>query len=110
MGWPLSVWRKLPKLKSVGQTFHTSPACSHIIKLTRLRVVDNSELGKQAMAEGKPPKCIHIYNKKGIGTIGTYLKIICEILCSISRYKYNNFVYLLNLYLKRLMWSEFVFK
>lgn len=22
------------------------------------------------MAEGKPPRCIHIYNKKGIGTIG----------------------------------------
>jgi large subunit ribosomal protein L14 len=49
--------------------------------------VDNSEIGKQAMAEGKPPKCIHIYNKKGIGTIGTYLKIICEILFSISHYK-----------------------
>jgi hypothetical protein len=27
------------------------------------------------MAEGKPPKCIHIYNKKGIGTIGTYIYI-----------------------------------
>jgi large subunit ribosomal protein L14 len=37
--------------------------------------VDNSEIGKQAMAEGKPPKCIHIYNKKGIGTIGTYIYI-----------------------------------
>jgi hypothetical protein len=83
------MWRKLPKLKSVGHPFHTSPACSHIIKLTRLRVVDNSEIGKQAMAEGKPPKCIHIYNKKGIGTIGTYLRIIYEILFSISHYKYN---------------------
>jgi hypothetical protein len=35
--------------------------------------VDNSEIGKQAMAEGKPPKCIHVYNKKGVGTIGMYL-------------------------------------
>ncbi|XP_069679523.1 large ribosomal subunit protein uL14m [Periplaneta americana] len=55
---------------SLRRAIHTSPACSHIIKLTRLRVVDNSEIGKRAMAEGKPPKCIHIYNKKGIGTIG----------------------------------------
>jgi hypothetical protein len=35
-----------------------------------LRVVDNSELGKQAMAEGKPPKVFHVYNKTGVGTIG----------------------------------------
>jgi hypothetical protein len=76
----LSMWRKLPKLMCVGHAFHTSPACSHIIKLTRLRVVDNSEIGKRAMAEGKPPKCIHVYNKKGVGTIGMYLQIMHEIL------------------------------
>jgi len=40
------------------------------MKLTRCRVVDNSAIGKLAMAEGKPPKIIHIYNKTGIGTIG----------------------------------------
>lgn len=61
------------------RNFHASVVCNHIIKLTRLRVVDNSEIGKQAMAEGKPPRCIHIYNKKGIGTIGEFemLKEIC---------------------------------
>lgn len=75
----LSMWRKLPKLMCVGHGFHTSPAYSHIIKLTRLRVVDNSEIGKRAMAEGKPPKCIHVYNKKGVGTIGMYFQIIYEI-------------------------------
>ena len=52
--------------------FHTSAVSSQIIKLTRLRVVDNSEIGKTAMAEGKPPKCIHVYNKKGVGTVGKY--------------------------------------
>jgi hypothetical protein len=77
---PLSMWRKFPELMNVGRTFHTSSVCGHIIKLTRLRVVDNSEIGKQAMAEGKPPKCIHIYNKKGVGTIGMYCQIIYEIL------------------------------
>lgn len=76
----LSMWRNFPELMNVGRTFHTSSVCGHIIKLTRLRVVDNSEIGKQAMAEGKPPKCIHIYNKKGVGTIGTYCQIIYVIL------------------------------
>ncbi len=50
--------------------FHTSPPVNHVMKLTRLRVVDNSELGKQAMLEGKPPYVIHVYTKTGIGTIG----------------------------------------
>ncbi|GFY58129.1 39S ribosomal protein L14, mitochondrial [Trichonephila inaurata madagascariensis] len=40
------------------------------MKLTRLRVVDNSNLGKQAMLDGKPPRCIHVYNKVGVGTVG----------------------------------------
>lgn len=35
-----------------------------------MRVVDNSEIGKKAMLTGRPPKVIHIYNKKGVGTIG----------------------------------------
>ncbi|KAI4462991.1 39s ribosomal protein l14 mitochondrial [Holotrichia oblita] len=38
--------------------------------MSQLRVVDNSELGKRAMAEGKPPKVIHVYNKTGIGRMG----------------------------------------
>lgn len=52
------------------RNFGLTSICHQIQKLTRLRVVDNSEIGKQAMAEGKPPKCIHVYNKQGIGRIG----------------------------------------
>ncbi|XP_018331604.1 39S ribosomal protein L14, mitochondrial [Agrilus planipennis] len=52
------------------RNFHLSPLRSEIQKQTRLRVVDNSELGKRAMAEGKPPRCIHVYNKTGVGKIG----------------------------------------
>ncbi|XP_047349243.1 39S ribosomal protein L14, mitochondrial isoform X2 [Vespa velutina] len=56
---------------SIGsRSISTSAISNQIIKLTRLRVVDNSEIGKQAMLEGKPPRCIHIYNKVGIGYIG----------------------------------------
>ncbi|XP_071455319.1 large ribosomal subunit protein uL14m [Hetaerina americana] len=60
----------LPVTGNGHNCISTSAVCQHIIKLTRLRVVDNSEIGKLAMAEGKPPRCIHIYNKKGVGTIG----------------------------------------
>ncbi|KAH8373149.1 39S ribosomal protein L14, mitochondrial [Drosophila serrata] len=52
------------------QLIHTTPACCEIRKLARLRVVDNSDLGKRAMAEGRPPRCIHVYNKRGVGVIG----------------------------------------
>lgn len=55
---------------SLGRSFHTTAVSNHIIRMTRLRVVDNSQIGKQAMMEGKPPKCIHVYNKTGIGRIG----------------------------------------
>lgn len=30
---------------------------------TRMRVVDNSKIGKEAMLEGKKVKCIHVYKK-----------------------------------------------
>lgn len=49
---------------------HTTAVCNEIRKLARLRVVDNCVIGKQAMTEGKPPRVIHVYNKKHIGYIG----------------------------------------
>lgn len=57
-------------LPVVARHIHSSKNLEQIIKLTRLRVVDNSEIGKRAMAEGKPPRTIHIYNKVGVGYIG----------------------------------------
>jgi large subunit ribosomal protein L14 len=53
-----------------SHNFHTSSVCNEIRLLSRLRVVDNSEIGKKAMSEGKPPKCIHVYNKTHVGRIG----------------------------------------
>lgn len=58
------------QLQQLSRTIHISAVCNEIRKLARLRVVDNSEIGKRAMAEGKPPKCIHVYNKQSIGKIG----------------------------------------
>ncbi|XP_011497147.1 PREDICTED: 39S ribosomal protein L14, mitochondrial [Ceratosolen solmsi marchali] len=59
----------------LSRQIHTSGSFNYIIKMTRLRVVDNSQIGKQAMFEGKPPKCIHIYNKLNIGYIGDKILI-----------------------------------
>ncbi|OQR74429.1 39S ribosomal protein L14 [Tropilaelaps mercedesae] len=52
------------------RVFSTTGCLEHIHKLTRLRVVDNSKLGKEAMMEGKPPKVIHVYNKTGRADLG----------------------------------------
>lgn len=57
-------------VSAAQRALHTTPACCEIRKLSRLRVVDNSDLGKRAMAEGRPPRCIHVYNKRGVGLIG----------------------------------------
>lgn len=57
-----SVFNKLSKINTSG--FHTTSCLNEVQLLTRLRVVDNSEIGKRAMAEGKPPKVICVYNKK----------------------------------------------
>ncbi|KAK3591596.1 hypothetical protein CHS0354_013778 [Potamilus streckersoni] len=52
------------------QLFSTSPSLNQIIKLSRMKVVDNSMLGRRAELASKPARVIHIYNKKGIGYLG----------------------------------------
>lgn len=58
-----SVLSKLSQ-SSLACGFHTTTCLNEVQLLTRLRVVDNSEIGKRAMAEGKPPKVICVYNKQ----------------------------------------------
>lgn len=60
----------IPGFRIENNFIHTTPICDRIYKLTRMRVVDNSEIGKRAMLTGRPPKVIHIYNKKGVGMVG----------------------------------------
>ncbi|KYN18036.1 39S ribosomal protein L14, mitochondrial [Trachymyrmex cornetzi] len=61
-------------LNVASRNISTSTPVNQIIKLSRLRVVDNSEIGRQAMMEGRPPRCIHVYNKLGVGYIGNLSK------------------------------------
>lgn len=66
-----SILSGIKSISRIGSNlFHTTPTCNEIYLLTRLRVVDNSEIGKKAMMEGKPPKTIHIYNKRRVGFLG----------------------------------------
>ena len=41
----------------------STSSLNQVWNMCRLRVVDNSALGKQAMLEGKPPKLINVYRK-----------------------------------------------
>lgn len=55
---------------SLCRQLTTSAVTCHVMKLTRMRVVDNSELGRAAMTEGRPPRVIHVYNRTPVGTVG----------------------------------------
>nr|XP_019594032.1 PREDICTED: 39S ribosomal protein L14, mitochondrial isoform X3 [Rhinolophus sinicus] len=48
--------------------FSTAGSLSAIQKMTRVRVVDNSALGNTPYH--RPPRCIHVYNKNGVGKVG----------------------------------------
>ncbi|XP_049978666.1 large ribosomal subunit protein uL14m [Alexandromys fortis] len=48
--------------------FSTSGSLRAIQKMTRVRVVDNSALGNTPYH--RPPRCIHVYNKSGVGKVG----------------------------------------
>ncbi|KAF6027521.1 hypothetical protein EB796_014187 [Bugula neritina] len=42
---------------------------------TRLKVVDNSLLGKEAVERGRPAYCIHVYQKSRVGTTGDIIRV-----------------------------------
>ncbi|KAM3930732.1 large ribosomal subunit protein uL14m isoform 1-T5 [Leptodactylus fuscus] len=53
---------------TVKRDLSLSTSCAAIQKMTRVRVVDNSALGNTPYH--KPPRCIHVYNKSGVGKVG----------------------------------------
>lgn len=48
----------------------TTQCLQELRKLARVRVVDNSALGRAAVAIGKPARIIHVYNKREVGYLG----------------------------------------
>ncbi|XP_072356307.1 large ribosomal subunit protein uL14m isoform X1 [Scyliorhinus torazame] len=54
--------------EAMSRMFSTSTAREALQKMSRVRVVDNSSLGNTPYH--RPPKCIHVYTKNGIGKVG----------------------------------------
>merc|ERR1712071_24035 len=70
MGIIMALLRNFNQLSTGFRYFHQSQPLNEVMLLSRLRVVDNSSIGKEAMLEGRPPKVIHVYNKTGVGYLG----------------------------------------
>ncbi|XP_076443148.1 large ribosomal subunit protein uL14m-like [Babylonia areolata] len=50
--------------------FSTTACLQELRKLARVRVVDNSSLGRAATVAGRPARIIHVYNKQGVASLG----------------------------------------
>lgn len=60
--------RRDSELRLLFSPTSTTGSLSAIQKMTRVRVVDNSALGNTPYH--RPPRCIHVYNKNGVGKVG----------------------------------------
>uniref|UniRef100_A0A0B6YXP9 Large ribosomal subunit protein uL14m n=1 Tax=Arion vulgaris TaxID=1028688 RepID=A0A0B6YXP9_9EUPU len=70
----LAVVNKIkPVIQYIGTSccsFSTSQNLHEIRLLARMRIVDNSAIGKAAAQIGKPPRVIHVYNRRRVGYLG----------------------------------------
>lgn len=63
--------RTLPLSQSVTHRYFSTTNClQELRKLARVRVVDNSALGRAATVAGKPARIIHVYNKQEVAYLG----------------------------------------
>ena len=83
-GGPTAIWPN--KVDHVTHHKHrrraVKPFSEGVFKQTRVRVVDNSKIGLEAMAMGKPPMIIHVYSKRhhsrphgAYGKLGDIVKV-----------------------------------
>merc|ERR1712189_23882 len=72
----MALLRSFNPLTTSYRCFHQSQPASQVMLLSRLRVVDNSSIGKEAILEGRPPKVIQVYNKTGVGHLDKVLVAI----------------------------------
>lgn len=62
---PASVWPNYKEHLTHHKHFRHHPWHTFgVQKQTKLRVVDNSNIGREAMAQGKPPRVIQVYSHK----------------------------------------------
>ncbi|XP_013418407.1 39S ribosomal protein L14, mitochondrial-like [Lingula anatina] len=58
--------------------FSTSLPLCELRHMSRVNVVDNSDLGKNAKTSGKPARIVHVYNKQGVARIGDKVLLALE--------------------------------
>jgi len=56
----------------------TTASLGMIQHRSRVRIVDNSTMGQQAMQEGRPPKVVRVYSKREYGITGDKILVACK--------------------------------
>merc|ERR1712154_177098 len=59
-----------PRFAATCCAFSTTSRQDQVRLLSRMRIVDNSAIGKAATQIGKPPRVIAVYNKRKVGYLG----------------------------------------
>ncbi|XP_059157296.1 large ribosomal subunit protein uL14m-like [Physella acuta] len=65
-----SLFPAVSRLSTTCCFFSSSQKLYEIRKMARMRIVDNSAIGKAASNVGKPARVIHVYNKREVGLLG----------------------------------------
>ncbi|KAK7504311.1 hypothetical protein BaRGS_00004615 [Batillaria attramentaria] len=60
----------LAETRNFYALLYTTNCLQELRKLARVRVVDNSALGRAATVAGKPARIIHVYNKQEVACLG----------------------------------------
>ncbi|XP_048737134.2 39S ribosomal protein L14, mitochondrial-like isoform X2 [Ostrea edulis] len=58
--------------------FSTTTPLNELQLLSRVKVVDNSKIGRNAKQSGRPVRIIHVYNKTHVGRLGDKVLLTIE--------------------------------
>ncbi|XP_062584547.1 large ribosomal subunit protein uL14m-like [Saccostrea cucullata] len=58
--------------------FSTTTSLNELRLLSRVKVVDNSKIGRNAKQSGRPVRIIHVYNKTHVGRLGDRVLVTIE--------------------------------
>lgn len=65
-------------LHIVRRSFSTTPQLNELRLLSRVKVVDNSKIGRNAKQSGRPVKVINVYKKPPVGRLGDKVLVTIE--------------------------------
>ena len=71
------------------------PFSEGVFKQTRMRIVDNSKIGMEAISMGRPPMVIQVYSHRQTIFFRRYLSslfcLLCFFLCYMKSYQFSSF-------------------